>query len=505
MYHRALISVFNKQGLAAFLKPLVQQGLELVSTGGTGEFLKSKNFKVTDVKDITGFPELLSGRVKTLHPHIHISLLAREWKKQDQEVLKDRKLQAFDLVIGNLYPFENQALDELQDKELVEWIDVGGPSFLRAAAKNYFSITTLCDVNDYSLAQKGTSLTQRKFLAGKVFQKLSTYDACIAKHFMNVKKDEQTKELAVKATFFKTLRYGENPHQKACWYKKDQEGLHDADILQGKALSYNNLLDFSAACLTLRDLDSTPAVVAVKHNNPCGVATGSCIQEATQRALQADPISVFGGLIALNQPVDKITAQHLTSIFLEGVIAPDFSQEALTCFKTKKNLRVLKWKNLLTASLPLQQVSEVIGGMLVQTRDSIDQVKNWEFLRETPCEQVQKDLLFAWKICAHLKSNAIAVVKDNQSIGLAMGQVNRIDAVHQALHRAKTLHPQFKTNLILASDAFFPFPDAIELAAKFGVSWIIQPGGSIKDKSIFKLAQKLGLNMILTGKRHFKH
>ena len=504
MYRRALISVSDKTGLEKFLKPLVRQGLDLVSTGGTGEFLKTKGFKVRDVEDLTGFPEVLSGRVKTLHPHVHMALLARQWIEADQKVLKQYGITPFDLVVGNLYPFEEQGKD-LEDKELVEWIDVGGPSFLRAAAKNYFSITTVCSPEDYNAVQKGTDLKQRKQLAAKVFERLSRYDSYIA-HKLKEGDIKNIKRISFAGNFFKELRYGENPHQQAVWYKEATRGLHEAEILQGKALSYNNLLDFCAAVFTVRDF-AEPCAVAVKHNNPCGVAVADNISLAVEKTLNADPLSVFGGLLAFNRPLDLSSAEKLVDIFLEGLIAPDFSIEALDILKRKKNLRVLKWPEMLSLHISSISIREVIGGFLVQTKDQVKQAwsKDWKIVGNFPSKEVKRDLLFAWKICTHLKSNAVAIAKQGQSLGLGMGQVSRVDAVRLALDRIKKLHPLQKGDLILASDAFFPFSDSIELAKKGGVSWIIQPGGSIKDEQIFEKTLELGVNMVLTGQRHFKH
>lgn len=506
MYKRALVSVSDKTGLEAFLKPLVAQGMKLVSTGGTAEFLKSKDFTVLNVKDQTGFPEVLSGRVKTLHPHIYMSLLARQWQVEDQKTLKQYGLQPFDLVVGNLYPFEEQSLN-LKDKELVEWIDVGGPSFLRAAAKNYFSITVVCDPKDYCEVQKGTNLDTRKQLASKVFKRLSDYDSCIAKTLQNSSSEnKEEEELVIKKSFFKELRYGENPHQKALWYTGSKKGLHCAEQIQGKTLSYNNLLDLWTAVSVVRDFEE-PCAVAVKHNNPCGVAIAPSIFMAVEKVLKADPLSVFGGLLAFNRTLDKASAEKLTGIFLEGLIAPSFSLEALNVLKSKKNLRVLRWPEMLQVLLPSKSIHEIMGGLLVQTRDQTARAwsKDWTIVGATPSKEQKKELLFAWKVCAHLKSNAISLVRQGQTLGLGMGQVSRVSAVRLALNQVKEFHPLLKQDLILASDAFFPFPDAIQLAGQGGVSWIIQPGGSIQDQKILETVLKLGLNMVLTGQRHFKH
>ena len=507
MYKRALISVSDKAGLESFLKPLVREGLELVSTGGTGEFLKSRGFKVEDVKDLTGFPEVLSGRVKTLHPHIYMALLARDWVQRDQEVLNQYGLKVFDLVVGNLYPFEEKS-SGLSDRELVEWIDVGGPSFLRAAAKNYFSITTVCDPEDYPKVQKGTDLKKRKQLAVKVFERLAHYDLMIARKLKEPLEEDKVKDhvFALKGSLVQKLRYGENPHQTAHWFKSSEEGLHSSEILQGKALSYNNILDFWTAVLAVREFKEACAV-AVKHNNPCGVAVADNISLALEKTLKADPLSVFGGLLASNRPLDQSDVEQLGVVFLEGLIAPGFSSSALKTLKAKKNLRVLEWPEMLSSPLNGACIREIEGGFLVQSRDRVQQnwSKDWKLFGKKPSERLKQDLLFAWKICAHLKSNAIAVVKNGQSLGFGMGQVNRVDAVRLALDRAGEFHPHQKKELILSSDAFFPFPDSIELAGKRGVSWIIQPGGSIRDEKVLRKAEELGLNMVLTGQRHFRH
>ena len=541
IYRRALVSVYDKTGLEEFLKPLAEQGLEIVSTGGTAQFLKSKNFKIEEVKDLTHFPEMLSGRVKTLHPHIFAPLLARDWKEEDLKTLTDYKMKAFDLLLVNLYPFQEKALNKA-DKEAVEWIDIGGPSLLRAGAKNYFRVMTICDVSDYSKIQKRNDLEMRREMAIKVFNKLSHYNSNIAETLLtsssnhqksqeasnnfssqlgiftpNNQKSQGTskspdsnnskKEYSLSGHFFKKLRYGENPQQSASWYQNSPKGLHQAQILQGKALSYNNLLDFETSLQTLKDFPSACAV-AVKHNNPCGVAIAQNISSALEKTLKADPLSIFGGIIALNKKIHEAEAESLKNIFLEGLIAPDFSEKALEVLKKKPNLRVLKWPDLQNYSKKnTESIRDIAGGFLVQSQDHIEQKFNtdWSVFGEAPSEEIKKDLLFAWKVCAHLKSNAIALVKDGQTLGLGMGQVNRVDAVKIALKRAKDFHPQHTENLILASDAFFPFPDSVEWAKKGAVRWIIQPGGSIKDKEVLQKAKELEINIILTGKRHFKH
>ena len=501
MYKNAFVSVYDKTGLYEFLKPLAAKGLRIVSTGGTAKYLKSKGLSVVEITEQTEFPEVFSGRVKSLHPYIHMPVLARQWIKEDQKILKQYKLKPFDLVICNLYPFyEKRHLDN--DRELTEWIDVGGPSLLRAAAKNFFSLTVLCSPADYKLAQKGTSLKERKHLAAKVFEHLSQYDSLISETL------SKKTAFSIKGSRFKSLRYGENPHQKAEWHSCAPKGLHKAHILQGKPLSFNNLLDLQTAVSVVRDF-SQPTVVAVKHTNPCGIASHQHIHQALLKGMRADPVSVFGGIIGFNRKMTEKCAQRLKELFIECVIAPDFSKEALTLMKAKKNTRLLKWPEML--SFPIKEEKDfkpIDGGVLVQDREksflNSSWNKNWKVIGKTPDKEIREDLLFSWIVCAHLKSNSIAIVKNRQTLGLGMGQVNRVDSVRLALARAKEFHAR-NQSLVLASDGFFPFADSIELIAQNGIQWIIQPGGSLRDKEVIEKAKQLQINMVLTGSRHFKH
>ena len=502
MFKNALVTVSDKTGLADFIKPLVEQGMRVVSTGGTARYLKSHKIPIIEVSEQTQFPEVLSGRVKTLHPFVHMPILARQNVPEDQAILKKYNLDPFDLVVCNLYPFsQNSHLEE--DEEMVEWIDVGGPSLLRAAAKNFFKITAICHPEDYKEVQsENTSLKHRKKLASKVFRHLSCYDALIAQRLGEVQ------SFSIQGEFFKKLRYGENPHQKGDWYKDSvhsKGGIHEAQVLQGKELSFNNLLDLETAVLTLKEFKEA-CCVCVKHNNPCGVACGTTGIEVLQEAIKADPVSVFGGIIAINQKVDGDMAKKMTEIFLECIIAPDYTEQSLEILSQKKNLRVLKWPQF-HQSTSFLKWKQITGGILVQNQDQIDTVWNeeWKIIGSKPSQAVKKDLLFAWIICAHLKSNAIATVRNKKTLGLGMGQINRVDAVELALSRAKKFHPQVQDGIILASDAFFPFSDSVEVAAQKGVKWIMQPGGSIKDEEIIQKTQDLGVNMVLTGKRHFHH
>lgn len=503
MFKNALVSVSEKKGLVDFLKPFVEKGMRVVSTGGTAKHLKDSGVPVVEVSSQTGYPEVMDGRVRTLHPRIHIPLLARADVDEDLALLKKENLEFFDLVVVNLYPFENQSHKGLPDKELIEYIDVGGPSMLRAAAKNYERIAVVCDPDDYGwiLERDQLALSDRKKLAARVFSHTAAYDSHIAETLAN---GSASKENSFSGRFFKELRYGENPQQKAIWYTRlgKVPGFQNAEILQGKELSYNNLLDLEASVQCVKHFKK-PTAVVVKHNNPCGVASGNHSTEALEKALSSDPVSAFGGIVAVNGEVDEAGATLLSKIFLECIVAPRFSEAALKIFSAKKNLRLLKLNfEDFKSSLEIRTIS---GGFLVQTPDSVDEwLSEWTVEGEIPSDSIKKDLLFAWKVCASLKSNAIAIASGEQSRGLGMGQVNRVDAVKQAIERQKEHHPGAE-NLVLASDAFFPFADSIEVASKNGVKWVIQPGGSVKDPEVRERAKALGVGMVLTGKRHFKH
>jgi phosphoribosylaminoimidazolecarboxamide formyltransferase/IMP cyclohydrolase len=507
MFKNALVSVSDKTGLVEFLAPLAAKGLRIVSTGGTAEHLKQAGLKVVDLKEQTGFPEVMGGRVKTLHPRVHMPLLARDFERSDMDLLKKEGLEPFDLVIVNLYPFEQTLLkkdsEKLTEHDLIEKIDIGGPTLLRASAKNFSRITVVVDPRDYEwIAQKGeTDLADRKKLAGKVFAHVSRYDSLISHWFGAF----GGPDLSFGGTLVQPLRYGENPNQHAQWYafSADTKGLHSAKVLQGKELSYNNILDLEAASLLVKEFDG-PAAVAVKHNNPCGAATGADILEALHKTVAGDPVSVFGGIVALNREIGATEAEALGKIFLECVVAPKVSPAALEVFAKKKNVRVLEWPHLMNCARPVE-LRTVAGGFLVQSVQALgSDVNAWKFFGEVPDAEVMKDLIFAEKVCAALKSNAIAIVQNGQTLGLGMGQVNRVEAVLHAVARMKS-HHSGRTRTVLASDAFFPFPDSIEKASEAGVKWILQPGGSLRDQEVFDAAKRLGVNMILTGERHFRH
>jgi phosphoribosylaminoimidazolecarboxamide formyltransferase/IMP cyclohydrolase len=506
MFRNALISVSDKTGLVEFLKPHVAKGMRVVSTGGTLKHLRENGIPAIEVSEQTGFPEVMDGRVKTLHPRVHMPILAREGNAEDAKLLANEKLEPFYLVIVNLYPFEEARTKNLADHELIEFIDIGGPSLLRAAAKNHDRIAVVCEPEDYAwIAAKGElTLADRRRLAARVYRHTSRYDDLIAKTLAT----DDEKPVTLVGREVAELRYGENPQQKAWWFRDPMavSGLHEAKILHGKPLSYNNILDLDAACGTVAEF-SDPAAVAVKHNNPCGVGTDASAARAVSLAIQADPVSVFGGIVAVNRQVDLASAEEMAKIFLECVIAPSFSPEALERLKKKKDLRLLEWPKLGEPSLT-KQFRTVAGGFLVQTADQTsDWSDAWKIMSvagENPSAEIKRDLMLAWKVCARLKSNAIAIAGEGRTLGLGMGQVNRVDAVEHAIARMNK-HHQGRVHAVLASDAFFPFPDSIELAAKAGVRWIIQPGGSIRDEEVLARAAELGINMVLTGTRHFRH
>ncbi|MCK6597044.1 MAG: bifunctional phosphoribosylaminoimidazolecarboxamide formyltransferase/IMP cyclohydrolase [Bdellovibrionaceae bacterium] len=503
MYKRALVSVSDKTGLVNFLQPLVEKGLEIVSTGGTSKFLQENGFKVIDVSDVTHFPEVMDGRVKTLHPHIHMGLLARAGNVNDQKILEQFQVSMFDLVVVNLYPFEESLKNDLPFEQMIEKIDIGGPSMLRSAAKSFSRITVVCDPYDYTrvLETSEQDLVLKKELAAKVFYHTSLYDSLIA-GYLN---PENKNEFVLAGRLEKKLRYGENPLQNAYWYRdiKSKNGFHNFKIIQGKELSYNNLLDLDSAlklCLEIGELNA----VAVKHNNPCGVAYGESSDDIVFNLLKTDPVSIFGGILACNFEITQRHAEQLNEIFLECIVAPSYSMDALKIFEKKKNLRLLKIDNLdiLKSSI---QVKTILGGFLIQTDDDFTAtVSEWKVFGKQPSPKLIKEILFGEKVCGYLKSNSIALVDNGKTIGLGMGQVNRVDAVEQAIGRALKFH-KITESTILISDAFFPFKDSIEMIAKHNIKWVFQPGGSIKDPEVVEAAKNLDVQLIFSGKRHFRH
>jgi len=503
VFKRALISVSDKTHLEKLGKFLSDQGCEIVSTGGSAKALKAAGLSVVEVSELTGFPEVMDGRVKTLHPKIHMGLLARKDHEEDLKTLKDLGGVLFDLVVVNLYPFEETLKKSVPLKDQVEQIDIGGPTLLRAACKSYERITVLSSPAQYELIFKGApDEGQRRRLAAEAFSHVSAYDSLVARFLCA----EPLQETSISGRLVKELRYGENPHQSAKWYARlgAEEGWQDAEILQGKELSYNNLLDLDAAQACLSSLPASSCVV-VKHNNPCGAAQGKNLLEAVHAALEADPLSCFGGIVAVNEAMDEAVALRLSELFLECVVAPEISEGARKIFAKKKNQRVLVSKGFSAEAQTSSKFISLWGGFLVQDQDAPSEWnEKWAVIGDAPSEETKRDLIFAWKICAYLKSNAIALVSGGKTLGLGMGQVSRVDAVAQALERKARFHAGV-VGTVAASDAFFPFPDSIEKFADAGVKWVIQPGGSISDEKVITRARELGINMVLTGTRHFRH
>jgi len=511
---RAIISVSDKTGIESFAQRLHKAGVEIISTGGTAAILQKAGIPVTSVSDITGFPECLDGRVKTLDPHIHAGILAMRDNSEHMDQLESLGIKPIDMVVINLYPFRQTiSKPDVTLSEAIENIDIGGPTMLRAAAKNYQDVVVLTDPDDYEavlneIEQSGDVSRDTKFrLAAKVFQLTAHYDALIAQYLKKHRGDESFEPLFT-MTYEKSqdMRYGENPHQRAAFYREigDNTGtLAAAKQLHGKELSFNNINDANGALMLLKEF-SEPTVVAVKHANPCGVASADTIYEAYVRAYEADPISIYGGIVAANREIDKATAEELKKIFLEIVMAPSYTPEALEILQSKKNLRILVIDDILKP-LPNDalDMKKVAGGLLVQTMD--DKLLVDEDLKVVtkaqPSPEQMEDLVFAWKVVKYVKSNGIAIAKNKQSLGIGPGQMNLIWAVEHAIARSGDK----VKGAVLASDAFFPFSDCVEAAGEAGISAIIQPGGSIRDQESIEMADKYGIAMVFTGMRHFRH
>lgn len=507
---RVLISVSDKTGVVEFTRELVELGYEIISTGGTKKTLDEAGIKTLSISDITNFPEIMDGRVKTLHPNVHGALLCVRDNENHLKALKDNKIDLIDMVVVNLYPFkETLAKEDVTHEELIENIDIGGPSMLRSAAKNYKSVTVVVDPRDYErvvceLKESGdTQLGTRERLAAKVFRHTSAYDTLIAEYLTNKVEEKFPETITVTYEKVQDLRYGENPHQKAGFYKKSFAGysLGNAKQLHGKELSYNNIQDANAALEILKEF-TAPTVVAVKHMNPCGVGSGKNVEEAWTRAYEADKVSIFGGIVVANSCITKLVAEELSKLFLEIVIAPDFEKEALEIITQKKNIRVLK-VDTNSEILNKMKVTSVMDGALIQEFDEMKISKD-ELVCVTerkPTDEEIEELIFSWNVVKHVKSNAIVIGKNNQTIGVGAGQMNRVGAAKIALEQGG----EKCMGAVLASDAFFPMDDTVELAAKYGIKAIIQPGGSIKDSLSIEACNRHGIAMVFTGVRHFKH
>ena len=506
MTKRALISVSDKTNIVEFAKGLEKHGFEVISTGGTYTHLKNNGVSCISIEDVTHFPEILEGRVKTLHPKIHGGLLSKRGNELHNKHVAENNIEYIDLVCVNLYPFEATVKKEgVSEEEIIENIDIGGPSMLRSAAKNFNDVAVVTDINDYDrvlseLEQGGITYETRRALAIKVFNTTASYDAAIANYFN--KKDKLVPErLTLSYKLQDSLRYGENPHQKAYHYVQDNNesyALQNAVQLHGKEMSYNNIQDASAALDILAEFDETTCV-AVKHMNPCGVATGSSVFEAYSRAYEADPVSIFGGIVAVNGKVDKETAEKMHSIFLEIILATDYDEEALEILTKKKNLRIYKLSE--KNNNHEQQIKRVRGGILVQ--DFNDKLADeYESVTEKRVDETQqRDIEFGLKVVKHVKSNAIVVVKDGQTLGIGAGQMNRVGSCKIALEQAG----EKAKGAVLASDAFFPMRDSADIAADYGISAIVQPGGSIRDQESIDACNEKGVAMVFSKIRHFKH
>jgi phosphoribosylaminoimidazolecarboxamide formyltransferase/IMP cyclohydrolase len=517
MIKRALISVSDKSGILEFAKALTELNIELLSTGGTYSLLKENAIPVKKVAEITQFPEILDGRVKTLHPAIHGGILAKR-NKEHLEQLAEHKFGLIDLVIVNLYPFETTIKKpNVSYEEAIENIDIGGPTMLRSAAKNHHDVTVLVDSADYQtvleeIKESGdTSLKTRKKLALKTFQHTAHYDSQISNYLNSILNTEMPDKALLSFSKKQDLRYGENPHQKAAFY----EDINDSSLnicstkqIWGKELSYNNILDLDAALNITRDFinDHSPFAVIIKHTNPCGAALGNTALGAYQRAVACDPVSYFGGIVGVNTKVDASLAEELGKSFLECIIAPDFDDDALEILKSKKNIRLMIFDKNLPLKKSAYNVRRVSGGLLMQEFDDIDFDINiaQNVTIKLVSDEEKITMAFAWKMVKHVKSNAIILASKGQLVGIGAGQMSRVDSAEIALKKARQNNFEME-NLILASDAFFPFRDSIDMAAANGITGIIQPGGSIKDKEVIAAANEHNISMLFTAIRHFNH
>ncbi|KJS20800.1 MAG: phosphoribosylaminoimidazolecarboxamide formyltransferase [Clostridiaceae bacterium BRH_c20a] len=508
---RAIISVSNKTGVIDFARKLTGLGWEIVSTGGTAKSLQEAGIKVTGISQVTNFPEILEGRVKTLHPNVHGGILAKG-TKEHLEILKEYEISPIDLVVVNLYPFEATiSKEEVTLDEAVEKIDIGGPTMVRAAAKNFSRVAVVVNPHRYQeiIAQleenQEIALELRMNLALEAFQHTAHYDSVISNYLAGLVDSEAfPRDFIASGQKIVDLRYGENPHQKAAFYAHSgniRGTIAGANKLQGKELSYNNIVDVEAAWSIVQEFKNIPAACIIKHTNPCGTALGDTLEEAYTRALEADPVSAFGGIIGFNQGVDSKTARKIIATFMEAVVAPEFSNKALEILTAKKNLRLIEVGH----SRPVKDywMEKVSGGFLVQERDGIEITKEslQVVTEQKPSSEDIAELLFAWKVVKHVKSNAIVISNDRQTLGVGAGQMNRVGAAEIALKQAGDK----SQGAVLASDAFFPFRDTIDTAAKRGIKAIIQPGGSIRDEECIKACDEYGIAMVITGIRHFKH
>jgi phosphoribosylaminoimidazolecarboxamide formyltransferase/IMP cyclohydrolase len=521
---RALLSVSDKTGLIDFARALAAQGVELISTGGTSKALQDAGLKVKDVSELTGFPEMMDGRVKTLHPKVHGGLLAVRENPEHEASLLAHGIMPIDLLVVNLYPFEATIAKGAAYDECIENIDIGGPAMIRAASKNHADVAVVVDVSDYARVltalseHKGaTPLTLRKWLAQKAYARTAAYDAAISNWFAATIGENTPDYRAVGGHLIEAMRYGENPHQSAGFYKTADHrfGVATARQVQGKALSYNNVNDTDAAfeCVAEFDPALSAAVAIIKHANPCGVAQGATLREAYEKALLCDPVSAFGGIVALNRRLDAGAAAEIVKIFTEVIIAPDADEDAIAMIAAKKNLRLLLTGGLPDPRAPGLSVRTVAGGLLVQGRDHavVDDMELRVVTKRAPTQAEMADLKFAFRVAKHVKSNAIVYARDGATVGVGAGQMSRVDssriAAWKAAEAAKAagLPHSLAKGAVVASDAFFPFADGLLAAAEAGATAVIQPGGSMRDDEVIKAADEAGLAMVMTGYRHFRH
>jgi phosphoribosylaminoimidazolecarboxamide formyltransferase / IMP cyclohydrolase len=523
---RALISVYDKTGIAEFARDLAALGVDIVSTGGTAKLLRDTGVRVRDISDLTGWPEMLGGRVKTLHPKVHGGILFQRAKEEDRKQAAEHGIGPIDLVVVNLYPFSTTAAKPgVTPEELIENIDIGGPAMIRSAAKNFQSVGVVTDPADYlpviaELRDKGElGLSTRLTLARKAYARTARYDGEIATELERLAAngavsigapEKFPQHISVNLERRQTMRYGENPHQAAALYipaGSSSTGLASAKQLQGKELSYNNLVDLDAAWALAQEFDR-PAVAIIKHNNPCGAAEQESLGEAYLKALACDPISAFGGVLAFNRAIDARTAEEVAKLFVECIVAPGFDAPALEKFAAKKNLRLLelpKERGRAGSCTPLE-IKRISGGVLVQEPDlnKLDPASLKVATKRAPTGDEMRSLVFAWKVCKHVKSNAIVYAHDGQTVGIGAGQMSRVDSAKLGVMKAATAGLSLAGSVI-ASDAFFPFPDSIEVAGAAGATAVIQPGGSVRDDDSIAAADNLGMAMVLTGVRHFRH
>lgn len=516
---RALISVSDKAGLLDLARALVAQGAEILSTGGSAKALRDAGVPVTEVSDYTGFPEILDGRVKTLVPKIHGGILGRRDLPAHVEQMKEHGIGPIDLVVVNLYPFEKTVASGADAETCIENIDIGGPALIRAAAKNHAHVVVLTDPAQYeglidALGDGGTTLDMRRFYAGAAYARTAAYDAAIAAWFAAQAQDAFPERFALAGQRAEILRYGENPHQQAAFYRdgSTRPGVATAVQVQGKALSYNNINDTDAAFEAVAEFDA-PAVVIVKHANPCGVAVADTLTSAWDQALRCDPVSAFGGIVALNRPLDAVTAEKISTIFTEVIVAPDAADDAKALLARKKNLRLLLTGGLPDPTAAGTVVRSVAGGFLAQTRDNgrIAPEALKVVTKRVPTEQEMQDLIFAFRVAKHVKSNAIVYAKDCATVGIGAGQMSRVDSARIAASKsgeaakAAGQSTPLTQGSVAASDAFFPFADGLETIVAAGATAVIQPGGSIRDDEVIAAADAAGIAMVFTGMRHFRH